>query len=109
MPTYLLLTKLTTEGRQRIAEHPERLEQVNLEVKDFGCKIVGQYAVMGQYDFLTVIEAPRQRNDRPSLRRSRLAGHNPHHVASRDPDRSVHREAQRAHSHGQEVGAGPAV
>ncbi len=58
MPTYLMLTKLTTEGRQRIAQHPERLEQVNLEVKDFGCKIVGQYAVMGQYDFLTVIEAP---------------------------------------------------
>ncbi len=58
MPTYLLLTKLTPEGRQRIAQQPERLEQVNLEVNDFGCKIVGQYAVMGQYDFLTVIEAP---------------------------------------------------
>lgn len=58
MPVYVLLSKLTAEGRQTVTRKPERLEQVNLEVRDFGCKILAQYALMGGYDFLTLLEAP---------------------------------------------------
>src|SRR5215467_9478807 len=57
MPTYILLSRLTPEGRQTLHKDLERLEQVNKEIADFGCRVVAQYAVLGQYDFITVIEA----------------------------------------------------
>ena len=58
MPVFVLLSKLTPEGRRTLHSNPERMESVNLEVQDFGCKILEQYALLGSYDFLTVIEAP---------------------------------------------------
>ncbi len=57
MPDYVLLTTLTPEGSQTLHHRPERLEEVNREIEEFGCKIVGQYAVLGQYDFVTIVEA----------------------------------------------------
>ena len=57
MPTYVLLSTLTPEGRQTLHKDPDRLEKVNQEIADFGCKIIAQYAVLGQCDFITVIEA----------------------------------------------------
>jgi len=58
MPTYILLSTLTPEGRQTLHKSPDRLEAVNKEITDFGCKVVAQYAVLGAYDFITVVEAP---------------------------------------------------
>ena len=58
MPTYILLSTLTPEGRQTLHKDPDRLEQVNKEIAEFGCKIVAQYAVLGLYDFVSIIEAP---------------------------------------------------
>ena len=58
MPTYVLLSTLTPEGRQTLHRNPDRLEAVNKEIEDFGCKIVTQYALLGPYDFISVIEAP---------------------------------------------------
>jgi len=58
MPTYILLTTLTPEGRQTLHKNPERLDEVNKEISDFGCKVVAQYAVLGGYDFVSIIEAP---------------------------------------------------
>ena len=58
MPTYVLLSTLTPEGSQTLHKRPDRLEEVNREVEEFGCKIVGQYAVLGQYDFVSIVEAP---------------------------------------------------
>ena len=58
MPTYVLLSTLTPEGSQTLHKRPERLEEVNREIEEFGCKIVGQYAVLGQYDFVSIVEAP---------------------------------------------------
>jgi uncharacterized protein with GYD domain len=58
MATYVLLTTLTSEGRQTLHKNPGRLIEVNKEVEQFGCKIINQYAVMGPYDFLTIFEAP---------------------------------------------------
>jgi uncharacterized protein with GYD domain len=58
MPTYVLLSTLTSEGRRTLHSDPDRLDEVNQEISDFGCQVVAQYAVLGSYDFITVIEAP---------------------------------------------------
>jgi uncharacterized protein with GYD domain len=58
MATYVLLSSLTSEGGQTLHAHPERLAQVNAEIEGFGCTVVAQYALLGQYDFLTIVEAP---------------------------------------------------
>ena len=57
MPTYVLLSTLTPEGRQTLHKNPDRLEAVNKEIEDFGCKIMAQYALLGPYDFISLIEA----------------------------------------------------
>jgi uncharacterized protein with GYD domain len=58
MPTYILLSRLTPEGRQTLHKNPDRLEEVNTEIAEFGCKVVAQYAVLGNYDFVSIVEAP---------------------------------------------------
>jgi uncharacterized protein with GYD domain len=58
MPTYILLSSLTPRGSETLHKDPDRLDAVNKEIKDFGCKVVTQYAVLGKYDFVTVIDAP---------------------------------------------------
>jgi uncharacterized protein with GYD domain len=58
MPTYILLSTLTPEGRQTLHKDPDRMEEVNEEIAEFGCRVVEQYAALGQYDFVTVVEAP---------------------------------------------------
>ena len=58
MPTYILLSTLTTEGRKTLHKHPERVSAVNEEMLAFGCKVLDQYAVLGGYDFITIVEAP---------------------------------------------------
>ncbi len=58
MPTYVMLTTLTPEGSQTLHKRPERLQEVNREIEEFGCKVVAQYAVLGQYDFVSIVEAP---------------------------------------------------
>jgi uncharacterized protein with GYD domain len=58
MPTYILLTTLTSEGAHTLHANPDRLVAVNDEVSKLGCKVVEQYAVLGAYDFVTIIEAP---------------------------------------------------
>ena len=58
IPKYILLTTLTAEGRKTIQGRPERGKQVNKEIEVFGAKVLAQYAVIGPYDFINVIEAP---------------------------------------------------
>jgi uncharacterized protein with GYD domain len=57
MPTYILLSTLTPEGRQTLHKDPDRLEEVNKEIAEFGCKVISQYAALGQCAFVTIIEA----------------------------------------------------
>lgn len=56
--TYIMFSKLTERGRDRVRTHPERILEVNNEVETRGCRVVAQYAMMGDYDFVTIIEAP---------------------------------------------------
>ena len=58
MPYYVMLTSLTDEGRKTIKEKPERIKEVNKEVEGMGVKILAQYALLGQYDFINILEAP---------------------------------------------------
>ena len=58
MPVYMMLSRLTERGRDRVKDHPERILEVNHEVEQRGCSVVMQYALMGQYDFVTIIKAP---------------------------------------------------
>src|SRR5579859_1975030 len=58
MPRYLLLSTLTQEGRKTLHQHPVRIAAVNDEIAAFGCKVVSQYALLGPYDFVTMVEAP---------------------------------------------------
>ncbi len=58
MPTYVMLTKLTVWGRKTIKERPERIKEVNKEVEAMGARIIGQYALLGPYDFVNILDAP---------------------------------------------------
>ena len=58
MPTYVMLTHLNSEGIATLKDRPERVKEVNGEVEQLGATIVAQYALLGQYDFVTVLEAP---------------------------------------------------
>ena len=58
MPTYIMLTTLTPEGVQTIKNNPERIKEVNREVEHLGAKVTAQWATMGRYDFINVIDAP---------------------------------------------------
>ncbi len=58
MSVYLMLTTLTDEGRKRLQEDPEILKDLNKEVEYMGVKMLCQYALLGQYDFVNILEAP---------------------------------------------------
>ena len=58
MAIYVMLTSLTEEGRRTVKSNPQRIKQVNKEVEAMGAKILAQYAVLGPYDFINILEAP---------------------------------------------------
>jgi uncharacterized protein with GYD domain len=58
MSVYLMLTTLTDTGRKALQEDPEILKEINKEVEYTGVKILTQYALLGQYDFVNILEAP---------------------------------------------------
>ena len=58
MAVYVMLTNLTEEGRKTLKQSPDRLKEVNKEVEATGVKILCQYALLGQYDFINILEAP---------------------------------------------------
>lgn len=58
MPTYILLSQLNPGGLETLKDRPERLKEVNSEIERMGAKVVGQYACLGPYDFVNILEAP---------------------------------------------------
>jgi uncharacterized protein with GYD domain len=56
--TFLLLTTLSPQGVQTLRATPERLLEVNREIEALGGRVVRQWALLGPYDFLSVLEAP---------------------------------------------------
>jgi uncharacterized protein with GYD domain len=57
MATYIMLSTLTDEGRKTVKERPNRIGEVNKEIEAMGAKVVAQYAVLGPYDFVNIVEA----------------------------------------------------
>ena len=58
MPTYILLSTLTAQGLQTLRSNPERLREVNRDVEELGARVVHQWATLGPFDFVNVVEAP---------------------------------------------------
>ena len=57
MGKYIMLSMLTDEGRKTIKMRPERIKEVNREIEKMGVKVLEQYAVLGPYDFVNIVEA----------------------------------------------------
>ena len=58
MALYVMMTNLTDEGRNTVKANPQRIKEVNKEVEAMGVKILSQYVVLGQYDFINILDAP---------------------------------------------------
>ncbi len=58
MATYVLLSTLTPEGVQTIKNNPSRIREVNKEIEQLGATVTAQWAVLGRFDFINVVEAP---------------------------------------------------
>ena len=58
MATYILLSKLTPDGRRTIKERPGRIKEVVREIERMGAKVRAQYATLGPYDFVNIVDAP---------------------------------------------------
>ncbi|HEX4344663.1 MAG TPA: GYD domain-containing protein [Solirubrobacteraceae bacterium] len=58
MPTYLMLATLTSEGLQTVKNNPQRILEVNREVEQLGANVTAQWATLGRYDFISIVEAP---------------------------------------------------
>jgi uncharacterized protein with GYD domain len=58
MPTYILLSRLSTQGVQTLKANPDRLREVNKDVEELGAKVLHQWATLGEWDFVNIVEAP---------------------------------------------------
>jgi uncharacterized protein with GYD domain len=58
VPTYIMLSTLTPEGVQTVKTNPSRIREVNREVEQLGAKVTAQWATLGRFDFINVVEAP---------------------------------------------------
>lgn len=58
MAVYVMLTKLTEQGSETLKHNPQRIMDVDAELGAMGLKILSQYAVLGRYDFVNIVEAP---------------------------------------------------
>src|SRR3954447_12119841 len=58
MPTYIMLSTLSPEGVQTVKNNPQRIKEVNHELEQLGATVKAQWATLGQFDFINVVEAP---------------------------------------------------
>jgi uncharacterized protein with GYD domain len=58
VPTYVMLSTLNPEGVQTLKSNPQRIREVNKEIEQLGATVKAQWAVLGRYDFVNVVEAP---------------------------------------------------
>ena len=58
MAIYILLSRLSQQGVTTLKSNPDRLREVNRDVEELGAKILHQWATLGEFDFINVVEAP---------------------------------------------------
>ena len=61
MPVFIMLTRLTSNGVKTLKDNPSRVQEVNKEVEQLGVKVLSQWATLGEYDFVSVVEAPDEK------------------------------------------------
>jgi len=61
MPTFIMLKTLTAEGVQTVKNNPSRIKEVNKELEQIGAKVLAQWATLGRFDFINVVEAPDEK------------------------------------------------
>lgn len=61
MPVFIMLTRLTPNVVKTLKDNPGRVQEVNREVEQLGVKVLNQWATLGEYDFVSVVEAPDER------------------------------------------------
>jgi uncharacterized protein with GYD domain len=61
MPTFIMLTRLTPEGVQTIKNNPGRITEVNHEIESLGAEVKAQWATLGEFDFVNIVEAPDEK------------------------------------------------
>ena len=61
MPTFVMLSTLTPEGVQTLKNNPQRIREVNKEIEQLGATVKAQWAVLGRFDFVNVVEAPDEK------------------------------------------------
>ncbi len=93
MAHFILLTKLTSDGVKTIKNNPDRIAEVNHEMEQIGLKVHHQWATLGRYDFISVVEADSRRGDGEGVAGARLAGNHGQRDAWRDPERGLRRVA----------------
>ena len=60
MPTYILLSTLTSDGIQTVKKNPKRIREVNDEIEQLGGTVKAQWATLGRFDFINVVEVPNE-------------------------------------------------
>ncbi len=58
MPIYILLSRLSQQGVATLKSNPDRLREVNHDIEELGAKVLHQWATLGDFDFVSVVEAP---------------------------------------------------
>jgi uncharacterized protein with GYD domain len=58
MPTFIMLAQLTSDGVQTVKNNPNRIKEVNKEVETLGASVKAQWATLGRYDYVSVVEVP---------------------------------------------------
>jgi len=58
VPLYVMLSRLTDHGAKTVKANPERIMEVDAQLGEMGLNVLQQYAVLGRYDFVNIVEAP---------------------------------------------------
>jgi uncharacterized protein with GYD domain len=61
VPTFIMFTTLTPEGIQTVKNNPARIQEVNREIESLGAEVKAQWAVLGRFDFINIVEAPDEK------------------------------------------------
>ncbi len=95
MPIYVMLSRLSQQGVQTLKSNPDRLREVNKDVEELGCKILHQWATLGEFDFISIVEAPDTATIARVSSRARGAGeHEDRDAAGTRGRRAVRRPRQ---------------
>ena len=62
MSKYVIISNLTDEGAKTLKKNAGRIKEVNKELEEMGVNVTDQYAVLGNFDFITIVDAEDDNN-----------------------------------------------